>query len=310
MAKGDPDPQRIARAEAPRIVGRGGPDGRDRITVINGPKDGWRDVYHYLLTWSWLRFIGLTAAIYLAVNLLFALAYWADVSAVTGGRPGSFMDAFNFSVETLGTIGYGAMSPHDLYTNLLVLVEAFTSIFLTAVLTGLIFARVSRPTARVLFSNVALVTTFDGARVLMFRAANQRPNQMLEAEVTLNLTRRLVTQEGVAIRRFEELPTKRPRSPLFALSWTVIHVIDEASPLHEADIDALRKTSAEIIITLSGVDEVTSQRVHSRHSYVVDELRWDQHFVDVVFPRDDDSGQWVIDYGKFHDIKPTPTAPA
>ncbi len=306
MADDAPDLDAFRKAELGRIVRTDG--ARRNFVVHGGPKDGWRDVYHYLLTMPWWAFVATMAGVYLGVNLLFALAYWPDTQGLSGGRAHSFPDAFNFSVETLGTIGYGALSPHDPYVNTLVTAEAFTSIFLTAVLTGLIFSRVSRPTARMLFSRVAVVADFDGQRTLMFRAANQRANQILEAEATLTLARRLVTAEGVPIRVFEEMKLHRSRSPLFAISWTIRHPIDAESPIHGMGEAELRDIGAEFLVTVAGVDETSSQRVHGRHSYVTDEIVWDRQFVDVVTPPADGVGRWIIDYSKFHDVRAAPVA--
>ena len=292
------------RAELSRIVGT---DGARRNFVVRGGGFGaWTDLYHNLLTMSWWSFMASMAAVYLAVNLGFACLYWPDTGGLSGGRPHNFVDAFNFSVETLGTIGYGALAPRAPYVNGLVTAEAFTSIFLTAVLTGLIFSRVSRPTARVLFSNVAVLAAFEGRQTLMLRAANQRANQILEAEATLTLARRLITPEGVVMRVFEEMRLRRARSPLFAISWTIMHHIDEASPIHGLDDAALREMGAEFLVTVAGIDETSSQRVHARHSYVASEIVWGRHFVDVVTPPDDGTDRWVIDYSKFHDVRDTP----
>ena len=290
------------RAELTRIVRTDNP--RRNFVVRGEENPAWRDIYHTLLTMRWWVFVATMASVYLAVNLLFAIAYWPDTQGLAGGRAHSFVDAFNFSVETLGTIGYGAMSPRDGYVNLLVTMEAFTSIFLTAVLTGLIFSRVSRPTARMLFSKVAIIAPFEGKPTLMFRAANQRANQILEAEATLTLARRLITQEGVAIRVFEEMRLRRSRSPLFAISWTVMHPIEPDSPIHGMTEADLREIGAEFMVTVAGVDETSSQRVHGRHSYITDEIVWDRQFADVVTPPADGVGRWTIDYGKFHDLKP------
>ena len=304
MSEPNESMQRLRRIPVPRIVGAD--DRRRRLVVKGGPRDSWRDLYYLLLTKTWLAFMGIVAAVYLGTNLVFALAYWPDTAGLANGRPHSFADAFNFSVETLGTIGYGVLAPRDLYTNALVTLEAFTSISLTAVLTGLIFARVSRPTARVLFSNIALITDFEGQRTLMLRAANQRTNQILQAQATMSLAHQVLTPEGVGIRRLDELPMRRARSPLFALTWTLMHTIDETSPLHGIDDAALRDMQAEFVVMLSGVDETLAQQVHARRSYIADEIRWDRHFEDVLTPLDEDGSRWMIDYTRFHDLRPLP----
>ncbi len=178
--------------------------------------------------------IGLMAAAFLALNLLFAGLYMLAPGGVGNLRAGDFWNAFFFSVQTFGSIGYGYMFPRSYTADAIVTLESFTSLVYVALGTGLVFARVSRPTARVSFSRVAVIHDFDGVPTLMFRAANRRSNQILEAEVMVSLARDAVTREGHAIRRFEELKTARARSPLFALSWSVMHTIDAKSPLRDA----------------------------------------------------------------------------
>ena len=292
--------QRLIATPAPRFVRN---DGKTReIEVRNRPRDGAVDLYYRMMTLHWWQF-GLGAvALYAAINLLFGFLYWLDPHGLVGARPGAFADSFNFSVETLGTIGYGAISPRGAWANTLVAVEAFLNIAVTALGTGLIFARVSRPTARVMFAEQALVTTLDGRRVLMFRAANQRDNQILEADVTVSMARSRITAEGIALRQLIDLPLQRQRQPLFALSWTVIHVIDEASPLHGADAARLRADKAEFIVVMGGTDSTVASRVHARHSYTPDEIAWDRYYEDVIFPEED--GRWVVDYDRFHRLRP------
>ena len=305
----DASPLHKLRRAAPPRLSRLGASARRTFIVRGDRNPAWRDVYHNLLTMPWWAFIVTAGAVYVGANLVFAALYWPDTAGLNGARAGSFVDALNFSVETLGTIGYGAMSPHDGYTNALVAAEAFTSIFLTAVLTGLIFSRVSRPSARVLFSRVGVVADFEGRPTLMMRAANQRANQILEAEATLTLARRVVTDEGVAMRVFDPLALRRARSPLFAISWTIMHVIDESSPLHGRGPAWLETIDAEFLLTVAGMDETSAQRVHARTSYVGDEIVWGRHFADIITPPDEEGGRWVIDYSRFHDVKPAGPAP-
>ena len=175
------------------------------------------DFYHGVLTASWPVFILQLAALFLTVNLIFALLYVLDRGGIANARPGNFADAFFFSVQTLGTLGYGVMAPRTLYANMLVTAESFTGILTIALFTGIMFARFSRPFARVVFSKVAVVAPFDGVPTLMFRAANQRGNSILDASVTVSLARQYTTLEGVEMRRFHELKLLRSSNPLFAL---------------------------------------------------------------------------------------------
>ena len=216
-------------------------------------------------------------------------------------RAGDFWNAVFFSVQTFGTIGYGYMFPRSFTADLIVTFETFAGLVYVALATGLVFARVSRPTARVAFSSVAVVHDFDGAPTLMFRAANRRANQILEAEVTVTLARDAETIEGIQIRRFEELKVRRARSPLFAYTWTIMHPIDHDSPLKGAGPGSLGHDRVEIIVVLSGMDDRFAQRVHARHSYAASEILWGKRFVDVLSIRPD--GRRAIDYRRFHEVE-------
>jgi inward rectifier potassium channel len=264
------------------------------------------DMYHRLLTMPWSVLFLLLGAWYLVFNLVFASLYLLQDGSITNAKPGSLADAFFFSVQTTATIGYGAMAPATLYANWLVTCEVMLGMTMLAVSTGLVFARFSRPTARVLFSKVAVVALHEGVPTLMFRVANQRRNQILEAQVSVALLRDEVTAEGVPLRRFHDLHVARPRTPMFALSWTVLHPLTDKSPLHGETSESLSRQQAEIVVAIVGVEEILSQTVHARHSYLADEILWDQRFVDILGRTDD--GRRSIDYRRFHDTVAVPTA--
>ena len=273
-----------------------------RVAIVKGQDYGrFTDFYHGILTVSWpLFFLELLAA-FIIVNLLFAMLYVGDPNGIANARSGSFVDAFFFSVQTLGTLGYGVMAPRTLYANLLVTMESFTGILTIALFTGIIFARFSRPQARVVFSKVAVVTPFDGMPTLMFRAANQRGNSILDAEVHVSLASQYTTREGVNMRRFQELTLVRPRNPLFALSWTVMHTLDGSSPLFGLGLADMIERDMELVVMLSGTDETINDRIYARHSYVAEEILWDRRFVDVVSVTP--SGQRMVDLHHFHDTQ-------
>ena len=186
--------------------------------------------------------------------------------------------------------------------NIVVSFEAFFGILYMATVTGVMFARFSRPYARVLFSKVAVIAPFDGVPTLMFRAANQRGNQIFDASVSVTLARQATTMEGVTMRRFEELKVQRSRSLLFALSWTVMHAIDERSPLYGITSDQLYDMEGEIVILLSGTDDTLADVIYARHSYTPDEILMGHRFVDVlsITPK----GRRVVDLNRFHDTVP------
>ena len=258
------------------------------------------DVYHRVLALPLAGIIALMAAAFIILNLLFACLFMLAPGGVGNLRAGDFWNAFFFSVQTFGTIGYGYMFPRSFAADLIVTAETFLGLVYVAVATGLVFARVSRPTARITFSRVAVIHQFEGARTLMFRAANRRANQILEAEVMISLAHDTITADGMFLRRFEELRVARSHSPLFALSWMVMHVIDEASPLWNATPESLVRENAQLVVVMSGVDDRYAQRVHARHAYHVDDIVWDQRFADVLSSTPE--GRRVIDYRRFHDV--------
>jgi inward rectifier potassium channel len=292
------DPHRTRRA-APRIVQR---ERADRVVAI-GLRNPWlRDFYHHLLTLPWRAFLLGLAVVYLGLNVLFALLYLIGDGAIANARPGAFSDAFFFSVETISTIGYGQMSPATLYGNIVMTVEAMFGLTLLAVSAGLVLARFTRPTARVIFSKVAVVTEYNGVPTLSLRLANERRNQILEAQVSVTLVRDERTTEGEWMRRFYDLQLGRQRSPIFAMTFTVMHAIDPASPLWNATASSLATEAAEIVVTVTGLDETTSQAVHARTSYLAHEVLWGHRFADVLTQTKD--GRLAVDYRRFHETEP------
>jgi inward rectifier potassium channel len=274
----------------------------DRTRAIGLERPWLGDLYHLALRIAWWRFLVAGLVLYLAANALFALLYLAEPGAIANARPGSFRDAFFFSVQTIATLGYGVMAPATLYANLVVTIETAVGLLLLALATGMVFARFSRPTARILFSRVAVIGPYDGVPTLSFRLANQRRNQILEAEVGVTLLRDERTQEGATIRRFYDLKLARSRSPVFALTFTVMHQIDGDSPLHGATPSSLEADNAELVVTVGGIDETIAARLHARTSYLPHEILWGHRFVDVIGWTDD--GCRVVDYRRFHDTVP------
>jgi inward rectifier potassium channel len=274
-----------------------------RVAVIKGQDSSrWTDLYHGVLIAPWWLFFVGTAIFFLALNAVFALFYIADPHGLLHARPGSFWDAFLFSVETITSVDKSAVVPQGVYANIVVVTEAFIGILNLAMITGVMFARFSRPSSRVLFSRVAVITQFDGVPTLMFRAANQRGNQILDAGVSVSVARQARTSEGIVMRRFEELPLLRARSPLFALSWTIMHRIDEASPLYGLTMEDMIEKQIELIVLLSGTDDTLADVIYARHAYRPDDIVWDHRFVDVLSLNH--QGKRVVDLTRFHDTEP------
>jgi len=273
--------------------------GTMEVRYIGGTRDGWRDAYHYLLTMPLWAFFAVMGAWYVALNALFAVMYVA-IGGVQGLKPGDFADAFFFSVETLGTIGYGELAPSSLGAHLVVTAESFIGLFNLAIATGLLFARISRPTARIVFTEKAVVTQYEGEPTLIIRAANQRRNRVVEAEVSLTLLHDVVTKEGGVFRRFETLAPIRGRSPVFILSWSIMHRIDELSALLGETGESLTARNASIIVVVKGLDETFAQTIHARAVYTPDRIVWGGQFTDIM--ESDAEGQPVINYAHFDDI--------
>lgn len=270
--------------------------GRRRRRLLN-------DVYHRLLMCSWPRFLGLLMTFYLISNALFAVLYWLDPSGIENARPGSYADAFYFSIQTLATIGYGRFAPIDTYTHLLVTVESAAGLLWSALTTGLVFAKFARPTARVIFSRVAVISNRDGVPSLVFRLANERSNQVVEAQLRVTAFRTEKTLEGEQVRRYHDLALVRSQSPMFSLTWTAVHQITESSILFGQTPESLLAAEIEILVTFIGVDNTFAQTVHARHNYSVSDLRWNERFEDMLHR--DQSGRRVANFDRFHSTVPT-----
>lgn len=262
----------------------------------------WEDSYHFLLRISWVEFIFAISCGYILTNALFAIAYVLGGDGIENAEPGNFLDAFFFSVQTMASIGYGAMYPKTVYTNILVTIESLLGLLGLTMASGLMFARFARVTPRVMFSKVAVITTHNGQPTFMFRVANERKNWIVEAQMRLTVSRSEITKEGRTMRRFYDLPLVRNSSPLFALSWTVMHTINETSPLYGLDMQEMIDDEVEIIATLIGIDEIVSSTIHTRHSYIAQEIFWDKQFADILFKKSD--GRRYINYSLFHEIEP------
>lgn len=264
------------------------------------------DAYHFLRTTTWPRITLLFAALFAFANLVFGLIYYVGPSEVINAH--GYLDDVWFSVQTLATIGYGYLAPTGTFVNAVVTVESFCGIMLTALITGLMFARFATPSARVLFSNVALITTHDGKRVLQFRLANERTTAILEATVHVYLTRDEYLPSGERMRRIFDLPVRRATSPVFAWSFLVVHPIDEASPLYGATPEQLAGNSTTIIVTLTGIDDQLAATVHARYAYDTPQILFDRRFVDLF--RTNADGRTYLDFGPIHDTEPLGPAPA
>jgi inward rectifier potassium channel len=273
--------------------------GEESVLRVGMEKSWLTDLYHRTLVIGWSAFIGWFVWVYIIVNVLFGLLYMLDPHGVTATQPGHFFDFFFFSVQTFSTVGYGRLTPVTPFANLIVTCECLTGTLLNALFTGLAFARFSRPNARVLFSKVAVVSHQEGDHLtLSVRLANQRRSSLLAADVEATLIHLVSAADGRLVRRLDSLKLVRERTPIFALTFLAEHIIDETSPLSGVTRESLEARNAEIIITVNGLDNVTSQTVHASAAYGAENIIWNQRFVDIVGYADD--GYRVVDYRRFH----------
>ncbi|MDQ2889416.1 MAG: ion channel [Gemmatimonadota bacterium] len=263
---------------------------------------------------SWGRFLSLVAAFYVIVNAVFAFAYLAcgpDALLGTGfvGHSELFSNYFRayfFSVETFGTIGYGNITPVGMVPNILLTAESFIGLLSAALATGLVFARFSRPSAAIVYSRQALIAPYRNMTGFMFRCANARSNQLIEVSVRIMYSRIVLRANGDRVREFTSLPLEFDKVTFFALSWTVVHPIDAASPLYGSTPETLAENEAEFLVLLSGNDETFSQTVHSRTSYRTSEIVWDAKFRS-MFIESAENGTTGMDLSRIHDYDPVST---
>ena len=264
--------------------------------------------YHQLLTISWSGFLGIVALLYLGINLLFAVAFLAcGPGALAGAGPeafgGQFGKAFFFSIETFATVGYGQVAPNGLAVNLVVTVEALVGLMYQALATGLLFARFARPTASILFSERAVVAPYGSGTALMFRIVNRRRTEIIGLEAQVLFSLMVPDDRGGTVRRYLLLPLERNRVAFFPLSWTVVHPIDEASPLAGKSAADIERAGGEILVLLSGTDEAFAQTVYARSSYRADEIVWNARFRSMFLAVDARSNV-SVDISRIHEIEP------
>ncbi|MBU8898652.1 hypothetical protein KRR26_23865 [Corallococcus sp. M34] len=279
------------------------PPGADyQIRVLGHRPTPLRDFYHALLELPWSATFAILSALYLLVNALFAAGYLAT-GGVVHAAAGSFWDAFCFSVQTLGTIGYGAMYPDAPAAHALVVVESLVGLLTTALATGLVFAKFSRPQGRIVFSHHPVVCPLNGVPTLMFRLGNERGNQIVNAEIRVVLMRTESSAEGLRLYRTYDLKLARDRALSLQRSWIAMHVIDATSPLHGQTPESIAAQEVEVQVMVLGTDDITMQSLHAGHRYFAAQLRWGARLVDILSEAPD--GNLELDLRKFHDTQPS-----
>ncbi len=272
------------------------------ITVkrIGVDESFWKDIYHRLLRLSWPRFFLAIFAIYLSLDLIFAFLFYLSPGSIANVQHDDFFSYFSFSVQTMATIGYGYFYPQTHMAHLLVTIESSLGLICTALLTGLVFAKFARPSARIIFSEKALWTKQNGEDVLTLRLGNIRTNQVFQGEARMTLLRDEITTEGEKLRRLVDLKLQRNLTPMFSLSWTLFHKIDQESPLWGKSPEWMKENKWEFFVTFSGLDQDMSQTIVAHSMYSGDAIVRAHKFADMITS---DGQVRTIDFSKFNDIQ-------
>jgi inward rectifier potassium channel len=277
----------------------------DRDAIALGLRSSyWSDLHHHALAVSWPLFFTCAALVFLAWNLLFASLYLLGEDPIANARPGNILDYFFFSIETFATVGYGDMHPRTTYGHVIAAMGAFTGVCALAVTTGLIFTRFMLPRARALFADAPVLARFDETPTLMIRLANARGNQISGARAKLWLTAMARTAEGREFRRIRRLPLVTDENPLFALTWTILHKADGASPLADWSETDYRDSGASLILIFEGYDEASGQTLRARKNYLIRDVAYGRDYVDIM--SFGETGAIAIDYARFHETRAAP----
>jgi inward rectifier potassium channel len=259
----------------------------------------WRAFHPWLglVDMSWTGFAIVLAIAWLMVNTGFALIYYgldpAELQGVVGSTPlQRFLGDFFFSAQTLTTVGYGGIVPRGIMANFVASTEALIGLMAFAVGTGLLLARVSRPSARIAFSRHALIAPYQNGTSLQFRIVNERRNNLMELEARV-LLMTVAPKDGSLHRKYDVLKLERPNVIFFPLTWTVVHPIEESSPLYGKTAADFERLQAEVLILIKGFDESFSQTVNARYSYRYDEILWDRRFAPAFHI--DEAGDMILD---------------
>jgi inward rectifier potassium channel len=276
--------------------------GKMEFVKLNAERREWRDAYHWILSLTWPRFALFIVGVFTALNLIFATAYRLGGPCIAEMPPDSYLSAFFFSAETLATVGYGHMYPQTTYAHVVVTVELMTGMFWAAVITGLIFVRFSRPTARILFSDRIVVAPFDGVPTLMLRVANLRHQSLAQAKFRLSFHRDEPTREGDTMRRFYDLKLNVSDMIIFPAALVLRHRIDETSPLHGQTAETLKAADARFVSSVVCTDSVINASLQSHQGYLVSDVHFGRRFVEVYTETED--GKLLVDYGRLHETEP------
>jgi inward rectifier potassium channel len=263
-----------------------------------GAPSPFADLYYWVMEMSWPAFVAIASALFVAINLVFGLIYAALPGSIANAAPGSVADGFFFSVDTLGTVGYGAMAPATRLGHAIASVEILLGLFFSATMTGLIFARFARPRTSLVFSNVAVVGRYEGRPALMMRVASIRSRPLADVTAQMSWLEAVTMPDGRVFRRLTELPLVRNRNPMLGLAWTLVHVLDADS----AVMAALGGTDRFLLtVTVGGIDTLLASQSQGGVRYRREDVLTDREFVDVILEED---GAMHLDLALLHDTMP------
>lgn len=272
-----------------------------KIQRLGIKKNNLRELYYSILKMSWARFFLILSLVYMLINAFYAGLYMLDIKGIANTENKSFFEAFVFSVQTFATIGFGFFYPTTHFIHIIVILESLSGVVFTAIVTGLTFAKFSKPTTHIIFSNKAIVCDYDGVPTLIFRLGNGRESSIVDAKISVVTLKPVVTKEGHTLQRFVDVKLERARSPFFLLTWSVMHKIDETSPFYGYTEQDFIKNKVNLFVSMNGYDEIYSQTVHVGFRYQQNEIKFSKKFVDVVEVLGD--GTRKIDFTKFHEIE-------
>ena len=277
------------------------------VLALTKRQSMWQDFYHASMTSSWWRFIAWSAIFFFGVNVVFATMYAFKLEGISNIPVGKPWFVFFFSVETFATVGYGNMHPISFYAHTIAMVESFTGLLFSAVITGLVFARFARPSARIIFAKNTVIGRHEGQMMWMTRVANERHNHINGAQAKQWLARTEINAEGHSFRRFTELTLRHKSNPLFVLNWTIMHPINKSSPLYDMTAEDWAQADFSFVVILDGTDETIAQSINARHTYHHKDVRWYERFADMTERTPD--GKTLVNFQRIHDTFEQPYDP-
>lgn len=275
-------------------------DGSLNVKKVGLSSHFFSDYYYHLLRVKWPKFLCLVMAAYLILNTIFACFYYITPSTIANTQ-NTFWDAWIFSFQTSSTLGYGYFHPTNTFSHTIAVVDVVFGMLFVAIVTGITFTKLSRPNSKILFSHKILISPFNGRQTLMIRLGNRRANEIIDAEVCLVCVMTQYSEEGIKMRRLIDLKLDRNRTPLFSLSWTLFHPLDQDSPLHNMQKEYLENSEVSFILSFTGIDDVYSATIHDRKVWDHHQIEFDRYFEDII--GNNDQGERIIDYNKFQALK-------